>query len=301
MAQEKFTVFDLEHLFPDEESCVLHLVKLKWGNGYECSKCAHELYKQGSKKNNRRCKSCGYEESPTAHTLFHKIKFPLRKAFFICYQLSVNKKGMSTLEIARQYGLTQKTSWYFKRKVQKAMQSSDKYPLDGDIEVDEFVVGAKEEGKPGRSHGKKRKLILGIETVLNKKGELTIGRAYSRLINDYSTNSFMPFFEDKISKHANIFTDLWSSYKPIAKEYNIEQELSDGGKNMILLHTHIMNIKSWIRGVHHHISNKHAQAYMDEFHYKFNRRLGLKKILNTTLSRMVENEWFSYSMAIQAT
>ena len=82
------------------------------------------------KKHNKRCKECGHEESPTSHSLFHKIKFPLQKAFYTCYQLSVNKKGMSTLELSRQYGLSQKTCWFFKRKVQKAMESSDQHCFD---------------------------------------------------------------------------------------------------------------------------------------------------------------------------
>jgi len=75
----------------------------------------------------------------------------------MCYQLSVNKKGMSTLELSRQFSLTQKTCWFFKRKVQKAMQSSDLYPLDGFLEIDEFSIGGHEKGKPGRSDGKKKK------------------------------------------------------------------------------------------------------------------------------------------------
>ena len=53
---------------------------------------------------------------------------------------------------------------------------------------------------------------------------------------------------------------------------------------MKLLHTHIMNIKSWARGIHHHISNKHAQCYMDEFHFKFNRRLNLEDYSTPHLS-----------------
>ena len=206
---------------------------------------------------------------------------------------------MSTLELSRQFGLSQKTCWFFKRKVQKAMESSDNYPLTNVLEVDEFSIGGHEKGKPGRSDGKKKKVLLAVEIVLNKKEKATIGRAYSRVIDDYSTGSFEPFFEEKISNQATIFTDLWSSYKPLANEYNIHQEESNKGENMKLLHTHIMNLKSWVRGIHGHISIKHAQCYMDEFHFKFNRRLNLENCFNKLLLRMIQNKWFSYKMAIQ--
>jgi transposase-like protein len=178
------------------------------------------------------------------------------------------------------------------------MQSSDNYPLTGVIEIDEFSIGSHEKGKPGRSDGKKSKVLLAVEIVLNKKQKLTIGRAYSKVIEDYSTDSFKPFFEEKISKKATIFTDLWSSYKPMTKQYDIHQEKSNQGESMKLLHTHIMNLKSWVRGIHGHISNKHAQCYMDEFHFKFNRRLHLESCFDKTILRMSQKPWYSYKMAI---
>ncbi len=297
MAQKEFTLFDLMARFPDDESCILQLYHQKWSHGYRCSKCGSLESKQGKTSYNKRCKSCGYEESPTSNTLFHKLKFPLKKAFYMCYQLSANKKGMSTLELSRQFGLSQKTCWFFKRKVQKAMESSDNYPLTGVLEIDEFSIGGHEKGKPGRSDGKKTKVILAVEIVLNKKQKLTIGRAYSKTIEDYSTSSFEPFFEEKISKKATIFTDLWGSYKPLTQQFDIQQEKSNNGQSMKLLHTHIMNLKSWIRGTHGHISNKHAQSYMDEFHFKFNRRLNLENCFDKLIERMSEKPWFSYKMA----
>ena len=301
MANKSFTIFDFIQRFPDERSCVEHLFSNKWANGFVCLKCDSNAFNQGKNKYSKRCKCCGYEESPTANTLYHKLKFPLQKAFYMMYQISVNKKGMSTLELSRQCGLSQKTCWFFKRKVQKAMESSNQTPLSNVLEIDEFSIGGHEKGKPGRSDGKKKKVILAIETVLDKNEKLTIGRAYARVIDDYSTDSFKPFFDAKISKGSTIFTDLWSSYKPLMKDYNINQEESNNGESMKLLHTHIMNIKSWARGIHHHVSLKHAQSYMDEYHFKFNRRLNLESCFEKLILRMIDNKWFSYKMATLTT
>ena len=70
-------------------------------------------------------------ESPTAGTLFHKVKFDLLKAFWIVYFLATNKKGFSSTELARKLELGQKTCWRFKRKVMKAMKSSGNHPITG--------------------------------------------------------------------------------------------------------------------------------------------------------------------------
>jgi hypothetical protein len=71
-----------------------------------------------------------------AVTLFHKIKFPILKAFYIVYFISTNKKGITSTELARKLDLKQKVCWLFKRKVMKAMDSSGNFPLSGSVEVD---------------------------------------------------------------------------------------------------------------------------------------------------------------------
>ncbi|MFN8776774.1 MAG: transposase, partial [Flavobacteriales bacterium] len=83
--------------FQTENQCHAYLVESKWGKGFSCRRCQHAVSVKGRTWHHRRCKACGYDESSTAHTLFHKLKFPLPVAFTIVYQLTTMKKGMSTL------------------------------------------------------------------------------------------------------------------------------------------------------------------------------------------------------------
>ena len=78
--------------------------------------------------------------------MFDKIKFPLVYAFHIAFKISTKKKGMSSLELAEEYCMRQKTVWEFKRKIQKAMRSSGNYPLKGEVHVDEFYIGTSSKG-----------------------------------------------------------------------------------------------------------------------------------------------------------
>src|SRR5665647_2859410 len=98
------TIIEFYERFATRENCFSHLADLKWSKSYKCSKCQCELYTKGYTFLARRCKNCKYEESVTSNTLFHGVKFPIVKAFLICYRMST-KKGMSTHEIAKEVGV----------------------------------------------------------------------------------------------------------------------------------------------------------------------------------------------------
>src|SRR5665647_3057505 len=126
--------------FQSDADCISYLMDIKWKDGVKCKKCSSDEFWKGKYSNNVRCKQCGYEESPTAGTLFHKIKFPLLKAFHMCYRVSVSKKGMSSWELSRELSLRQMTCWAFKRKIQETMASSGLNPLEKRVDVDEMAI-----------------------------------------------------------------------------------------------------------------------------------------------------------------
>ena len=149
--------------FSSEEQCFTYLVNAKWSKGFRCIKCECTRALKGRTWHNRRCKNCRYDESCTANTMFHKIKIPLPVAFAIVYQLSTMKKGMSSCEIARQYGIHQESAWFFKRKVQNAIAAFDQRLLKGLVEADETLIGGLEAGAKGRTHGAKKPIMLAVE------------------------------------------------------------------------------------------------------------------------------------------
>lgn len=104
-------------LYPDKLACYRFLENLKWQNGYHCRKCKNEKYFEGAHKFSRRCTRCGYNESITAFTIFHSIKFPIEKAFYITYLTVAGKKDHTLESLASQLGLRLNTVWGFKQKV----------------------------------------------------------------------------------------------------------------------------------------------------------------------------------------
>jgi tRNA(Ile2) C34 agmatinyltransferase TiaS len=117
--EQKFkslSLFEFQERFPDDRSCYEYLANLKWSDGYQCKRCGHENYCKAVKEFDRQCTSCRYTESPTANTLFHLVKFPILKAFYIVYFVATTKKGIASTELSRKLNLRQKTCWKFKTK-----------------------------------------------------------------------------------------------------------------------------------------------------------------------------------------
>lgn len=104
-------------LYPDTLSCYRFLETLKWEHDFKCRKCRNEKYFEGAQKFARRCTRCGYNESITAFTIFHSIKFPIEKAFYLAYLTVVGSKEHTLEALAAQLELRVNTVWGFRHKV----------------------------------------------------------------------------------------------------------------------------------------------------------------------------------------
>ena len=278
---EGLSIYDFPSQFGDDKLCIDALVKLKWADSYKCRYCDYNNYCNTKRYGERRCCSCKKPESATAKTLFHKLKFPIHKAFMMLYLISTNKRGISAAELHRKIGVNKRTALLFKRKVMEAMGSHCNYKMDGEIEVDETSIGQKESGKPGRSKGAKKLVVVAIQRA--GKG---ISKVYARHIKNAGVKELKPFFEDHIDINANIRTDKWRSYTSLKNSYkNLTQEISNNGKNFDLMHRFIMGLKAWLRGIHSSVRD--LQKYLDEYCYRFNRNKSRGNIFNLLLKRMV--------------
>lgn len=277
-------IIDFVKAYDTKEKCFTYLSSLKWRKGFCCSKCSNKSWSKTAVAHIRRCNKCKHKESATAGTLFHKCKIDLPKAFMIVFLVSTGKKGISSTELSRRLSLRQKTCYYFKRKVMQAMKSSGHIKLKGKVDVDEFFVGGYEEGKIGRSKGKKKQVVMGIE--MKNKG---IYRCYALQIENAGTKQLKPFFEKHIDKEAKVRTDKWRGYKPLKNEYKeLKQEESNPKQNFKMFHRQVMVVKGWLRGIHHSVKN--LQPYLDEFCFRFNRCNAMERIFNNITGRMMYHQ-----------
>lgn len=111
----------IEEMFHSDEKCLEFLANLKWANGFVCKSCGNTNSCAGKEPFSRRCTKCKLKETATNGTIFHGVKFPISKAFYIAYNVCKGKEDISTYEFARRLSLRQMTCWNFKTKIKNAL------------------------------------------------------------------------------------------------------------------------------------------------------------------------------------
>ena len=271
--------------FKTNEDCLNYLSNHKWSHGFTCSRCGCPKDVKGRTSHHRRCQKCHYDESVIANTLFHGMKMPILKAFHIVFRLTAKKKGMSTVELGAEVSVQQKTAWLFKRKIQIAMKQDHHYKLQGQVDVDETLMGfhtTRTNG--GRSLTNRMALIIAAEILPNEK----VGNIRIREIENFKSVTLKYSIKEMINPAAQIRTDNYCSYRTLKNEgMNIKIQPSENGKNFKPLHRQIMLFKNWVVGIHHRWSKNHLYAYTDEYVYRFNHRNERRCLFNFLIVDMM--------------
>lgn len=284
MSKPKLDITAFEALFESDRECYNYLVASKWSKGYWCKKCGHDKYCKGKKWHHRRCKKCQYDESPTANTLFHKLKFSVNIAFRIAFQLCCEPKGKSSCEIAREHGICQPTAWFFKRKVQQAMTRLHTRAFywkgDGVLRLREHVNLRKillDEAAYGLG------VCLDIYDRINPfTGECFIEMAHFQTFELEKYKTIKPK-ETQISFHRKARGDAWTKgLLPFVNERNESvQEFVQG-------------VLSWIKQTHIHVSRKHMFYYLCEFSYRYFKMQEHQKGFPLLMQIMIKHPWLAY-------
>jgi two-component system, sensor histidine kinase LadS len=131
---------DIDDYFHDNTKCLQLMSVLKWENGFVCRKCGNRNFCDGKIPFSRRCTRCKNEESSSSNTLFHNIKFPLHKAFYIAYHVCLLPKAKSAFEIAGELSLRQMTCWNFMHKVENRIARLTQFEPSKKISFPEVLI-----------------------------------------------------------------------------------------------------------------------------------------------------------------
>ena len=122
-------------LMQSAEKVMEFVGRVKWSHGYSCRQCGNTNYCSGKSPYSRRCTRCKKEESATAHTLFHNVKFPLHKAFQIAYDVCVLRNELSAVNYSVQLGINPMTCWKFRKRIAKCVERSKQKPEKMELET----------------------------------------------------------------------------------------------------------------------------------------------------------------------
>lgn len=141
------TLRQFQDRFPTEESCLEHLMRVRFGDRHDCEKCGRRNAKfyRAKARRSYACEYCGHQVYPTAGTPFDRTRTPLRDWFFVMFQFVTSRNGVAAKEVERQLGVTYKTAWRMCHEIRKYMASVDgDEPLGGPmvgVEIDETFIG----------------------------------------------------------------------------------------------------------------------------------------------------------------
>jgi transposase-like protein len=245
------------------------------------------------------CKSCKYQVSVIAGTIFQDTRTSLTTWFTAIWWITTQKYGASAEGLQQVLGLgSYETAWTWLHKIRKAMVRPDRAKLSGVVEVDEAYIGGEEHGaSTGRGTGNKVLVAVAIELKdvekPNKKGLKPLGRVRLSVVNDASAESLVSFIRNNIERNniesgSEVITDGWASYLSLTKKgYNhivqVQSKKKADEKPLPHVHLIISLLKRWLLGTHQGaISDKHMQAYLDEYTFRFNRRTASKRQYEVT-------------------
>jgi len=140
------TVLDLIKIFPDEQSCIDHLEQLRW-NGIVVSPFDSESKVYVCKNNRYRCKNTGKYFNVKTATIFDNTKVALQKWFLAIWLITSHKKGVSSVQLATDLGVTQKTAWFMLQRIRKCFGIDNDGELTDEVGVDEAYVGGKSKNR----------------------------------------------------------------------------------------------------------------------------------------------------------
>src|SRR3984957_19802750 len=146
MSKSTISTFQLFEMFPDQETARVYLEGRLWPNGPRCPVCGLGDRITARKGGFYRCNQCKEDFTVRTGTIFERSHVPLHKWIYAMYLLVTSRKGISSMQLAKEIGITQKSAWFVLQRLREAC-GNDPTMLQGIIEVDECYIGGKESNK----------------------------------------------------------------------------------------------------------------------------------------------------------
>src|ERR1035438_5944965 len=273
MSKSTISTFQLFKLYTDQEAARKYLEGLLWKSGAICPVCKSSERITPRKDGYYRCNACVLTFTIRTGTIFERSHVPLHKWLYAMYLLVTARKGISSLQLAKEIGITQKSAWFVLQRLREAC-GHDPTMLRGTVEVDEVYIG----GKEGNKHMKDR--MYGDRGVPEKNPVIGLrergGRTKAVLPKSVGALSLASAIRDNVELGSTIHTDEFAGYQRIEGDYghrtvnHQNAEYACNGATVNGIESVFAVLKRGLHGVYHHASKKHLKRYVDEFTWRLN-------------------------------
>lgn len=280
-------LIDLDKQFDTEEKCRGFLIKQRWDGVPECPYCGYNdkaYIIEGGKRFKCANKLCYKKYSVTVGTIFEASNIPLTIWFKIMYLLTAHKRGVSSAQIARDFGITQKSAWFCLMRIREALKEKGSILLGtkGIVEADETHIG----GKIKNKSNKERKAFAEHKNWrINKTMAVGAvernGDAIMQVMPDYSEDKIKDVIQKNVEFAARVVTDESPAYIGINDSENFYHHttINHSKKEFARLWFHTNSVEGMfshfdrmLLGSYFQLSPKHLQRYCDEFIFRYNSR-----------------------------
>ena len=305
MSKSTISTFELFNLIPNAETARVYLESRLWPYGVTCPTCAGKERVTVRKGGVYRCNKCGLDFTVRTGTIFERSHVPLHKWIYAMYLVVTARKGISSLQLAKEIGITQKSAWFLLQRLREACGGKLE-KLSGIVEVDETFVGGKERNKHAKKKLRAGRGAVGKTVVvgLRERG----GRTIAMKVKNTDKVTLQAAVRGNVAPGSIIMTDEALGYvglDGVAYEHYAVQH-SAGEYEWSGVHTNGIEsvwalLKRGIYGTYHQVSAKHLDRYVDEVAF----RLNAGNVANHTLDRLdsfiqaVDGKRLTYKRLIQ--
>jgi transposase-like protein len=265
--------------FSTQERCINYLEELRWQGTPICPYCSSTKGIKRKKSIRHKCYDCGRSYSVMIGTIMEATKLPLPKWFMAMGLILNAKKGISSLQLARDLNVNKNTAWYLQQRIRKAMDENDTL-LKGVVEADETYVGGSLVNKHQKEKRTKQYDTCGMEHktpvlgMLQRKGKIVV-----QVLNKAYGQEIQPILKSSLDKTTELVTDGFGGYANL-KDYFSKHIVLNHTKNIRKIgsyHTNTIEgfwsmLKRAIIGQYHKVSSNHLQEYLNEIAFKYNHR-----------------------------